>query len=77
MEGREEIDGIFTKFIDLLYQKLIFFEKSNHIKNLTSSFAKLINVTTLCNKIIKECYQSIAKNEHLKLNVELLSAIYQ
>lgn len=52
-EGREQIDGIFARFIDLLYEKLIFFEKSNQINNLTSSFAKLINLTTLCNKIIK------------------------
>jgi hypothetical protein len=25
LEGREEIDSIFARFIDLLYEKLIFF----------------------------------------------------
>ncbi len=77
MEGRENIDSIFARFIDLLYEKLIFFEKSNQVNNLIASFAKLINLTTLCNKTIKESYQSIAKNEHVKLNAELLTTIYQ
>lgn len=36
-----------------------------------------MNTTLICNKVVKEAYQSIAKNAHLKLNMNLLISFYE
>ena len=36
-----------------------------------------MNTTLICNKVVKEAYQSIAKNVHLKINMNLLISFYE